>query len=104
MSDVKTNKTLFQEFAELLEQIPHDFLKAMHKASEDLDHTAIINSYSPTLINQFKELSLHFNDLAVNSPKQKLKEAEHLLKMSSGVPLVQNLKLALPSKIGRAHV
>ena len=39
----------------------------------------------------------YFNELALNAPKQKLFEAENLLKMTSGVSLAQNLKIALPS-------
>lgn len=97
MADIKQNKSLLQEFSELLEQIPNDFLKAALKNSEDEDHKAIINSFAPTLTNQFKELSLHLNEISSIAPKQKLVEAEKLLKMTSGIPLVQNLKLALPS-------
>lgn len=92
-----TNKTQLQEFAELIEQIPHDFLKEALKSSEDEDHKSIINAYAPSLTNQFKEISLHLNELATNAPRQRLMEAEKFLRMSSGVPLVQNLKLSLPS-------
>lgn len=97
MDDTKQNKSLLQEFSELLEQIPNDFLKEALKSSEDEDHKAIINSFAPTLTNQFRELGLHLNEISSTAPKQKLVEAEKLLRMTSAIPLVQNLKLALPS-------
>lgn len=97
MADIKQEKTLLQDFLESLEQVPNDVVKAALRASADEDEKMIINSFAPTIINQFRELSLHITEMASFASRQKIADVEKLLKMTSGVSLVKNLKLALPS-------
>jgi hypothetical protein len=67
------------------------------KASDDEDEKSIINSFLPTLSNQFKELSLHIQDISTKAPLQNHVEVERFLKVSSAVSLANNFKLSLPS-------
>lgn len=97
MADVKQSKTLLQDFIDSLEQIPNDLLNAARKASTNEDEKAVISAFAPSFTNQFKELSAHLAEVSAGASPQKLADAEKLLKMSSGVPMAQNLKLALPS-------
>jgi hypothetical protein len=96
MADIKT-KALLQEFLEIFEQIPSDITSALLKVTDDEDEKNIINSFVPTLNNQFKELSLHIQERSVKSTLQNNSEVEKFLKISSGVSLAKSLKTALPS-------
>lgn len=91
------NQTLLQEFLQTIEQIPSDVVAELLKVTVDEDGKNIINAFAPTLINQFKEISLHLNEMSTKATKQNLTEVEQFLKISSGVSLAKNLKIALPS-------
>jgi hypothetical protein len=91
------NNSLLENFIVLIEQIPQDIVNAAIKHSNDEDEKAIINSFAPTVINQFKEVAAHLTEISGTAPKQKMADAEKFLKLSSGVTLASNLKLALPS-------
>jgi hypothetical protein len=91
------NQSLLQEFLQAVEQVPTDIVSALLKVTVDEDHKTVINSASPTLTNQFKELSLLITELSGKASKQTLSEVERFLRVSSGVSLTKSLKDALPS-------
>jgi len=97
MADIKPIKTLVQEFTELIEKIPADLISMALKISADEDEKAIINAFGPVLAVQFKELGSHLSEASANSSPQQSAEAEKFLRMSSGVTLANNFKIALPS-------
>lgn len=91
------SKNEFQEFFVGFQQIPNDILGALLKISNDEDERTIISSLQPTLLNQFKEVSLNATQLFEKAPKQTLTEVEKVLKISSANSVLKSLKQSLPS-------
>lgn len=103
-------ETLLSEFLSGFEQIPADITTALSDISSDADEKNIISAIAPSLISQFRGLSVSINEFAAKADKQSHEEVTQLLKVSSGVPLLNSLKLSLPSigslvgKLGIAEI
>ncbi|MBN8570964.1 MAG: hypothetical protein J0M18_15150 [Ignavibacteria bacterium] len=97
MSKETAAKSLLSDFLLKFEQIPNDIIESLHKVTDDADEKNVINSFAPTLVNQFKELSSFVVEKSSRASSEGLRNSEQFLKISSGNSLVNNLKLSLPS-------
>ncbi|MDH3277153.1 MAG: hypothetical protein OEL77_02850 [Nitrosopumilus sp.] len=106
----KENSSLLEEFLDNIESVPVDLVNALLKSTSDEDEKNIINALGPTLIDQFKEINRTLSESVKKVPRQSLNEVETYLRISSGVSLVKNFKIILPSvgsptgKIGIAKI
>lgn len=90
-------KTLLSEFNQKIVRVPIDITDALLKLSNDEDERNVINSFAPTLVNQFKELSVFIEDHSKKATRQGIADVEQFLRISSANSLVDNLRLSLPS-------
>lgn len=99
MSTTKENKSLLEQFAENLVQIPGDIIDGTLRAMDDEDGKIIINAYSAVLKNQFQTLSSLILERGAKLSKEAAREAEELLNVTSGVELTNQVK-ALSLNVG----
>ncbi len=97
MAENDQKNPILAEFVKLLEKIPSDITNALIKQSDDEDEKNIIKSFVPILDSQFKEVSSYILMKSSKSSLQNRAEVETFLRISSGVNVAKNLKLALPS-------
>ena len=80
-------------FQDLTSQI----VEQAFKQANDEDEKAVIKAFSPTLVNQVTELNNFILENASKSSRQQKSEVEQVLKVTSGISLVQNVKGIFPS-------
>jgi hypothetical protein len=81
------------EFKELTIQTTKEALKL----ANDEDEKAVIEAFSPTLINQVTELNNFLLENSSRSSRQQIMEVEQVLKVTSGISLANNAKSIFPS-------
>lgn len=97
MTDTTASKPLFLDFLDAFVQIPFDLQKALLNLSGDEDEKRIIDSLMPALTEQFQGLSFYIKEIAEKASLQENEEVEKFLRISSGLRLASDFKLALPS-------
>ncbi|HMR42351.1 MAG TPA: hypothetical protein PKC40_00890 [Saprospiraceae bacterium] len=97
MEKKNLEQSLFREFLQNFEKIPSEIVDALLRVTTDEDEKSVINAFAPTLVEQFKELSVYLNDASTRTTRQGVAEVEKFLKVSSGVTLTNNFRTALPS-------
>lgn len=98
------------QFAENLKEIPIDIIDGLLNVMEDEDGKLLIDAYSSVLKNQFSEISNLLIEKSEKMSSETSREAEELLKITSGVdlttkvkPIAKNLGSSI-SKIGLAGI
>ncbi len=92
MSTSEGNKSLIVQFAENLRQIPDDIIEGVLNAMDDEDGKQIINAYAGAFKNQFDTISSLIEAGAGKMSKEMSREAEELLRVTSGVELTRQVK------------
>ncbi|MET3536762.1 hypothetical protein [Chryseobacterium limigenitum] len=97
MEKEQKTENLLQEFLRKIESLPVEITENLLKYSNDEDEKNIINTFAPTLKNQFKELSLFINEQSMKGTRQGNSDVEQFLKIASPNQMMSNMKIALPS-------
>lgn len=91
------SKSLLIEFTKEVEGIPQLITDALIKNANNEDEKNIITSLTPTLKNQFLEISNSIKGFKDKLSFQETSDVEQLLKASAAGEVTKSLKLALPS-------
>lgn len=97
MEKNQSTETILTLFLKKIENLPIEITDNLLKYSNDEDEKNIINTYAPTLKNQFKELSFFINEQSLKASSQGNADVEQFLKIASPNQMMSNLKIALPS-------
>lgn len=97
-------------FLSTFEKLPDQIIKGMLKQASNEDEIFYIQSLKQTITSQFYELQNNIKELSVKSTSKQFSDAEHFIKMSSGMNLLDSAKslstrLASPlNKLGLSSI
>lgn len=97
METKNDSKSLLNDFTKELVNIPDLLVEALNKNANDEDEKNIINAFSPTLKNQFLELSNSIHSFTKRLSLQGMADVEQLLKSSAALDVTKSFKASLPS-------
>jgi hypothetical protein len=106
--EIKENQ--LSVFLNNFEKLPAHVIKGMLNQANNEDEIFYITSLEPIITNQFYELSRHVRDMSTKASARQIADAEHFMKLSSGVILTNTVKslstkLSSPlSKIGLSGI
>lgn len=110
MAIKEKKESLLNSFLSTFEKLPDHIIKGMLKQAGNEDEIFYIQSLKQTITAQFFELSNNIKELSGKSTSKQLSDAEHFIKMSSGMNLLDSAKslssrLASPlNKLGLSSI
>lgn len=93
----KKSENQLEAFLSGFQELAIETTKQALQRAKDEDEKAVIAAFSPALINQVAELNNFIREKASNSSRQETAQIEQVLRVTSGVSLVQNAKGIFPS-------
>jgi hypothetical protein len=92
MSTPDASKSLIFQFTENLRHIPDLITEGVLQSLDDEDGKLIVLAYSTALRNQFTAISNLIQETEPTLSKERLRSAENLLKLTSGIELTNQVK------------
>ncbi len=96
-TETKNQGNRLDEFLNEFQSLTANITKQALTYADDEDEKAVISAFSPTVINQVRELNGFIRENVGKASRQQLSEVDQALQVTAGASLTKNAKSIFPS-------